>query len=114
MNLWNPSLPVLWGLQGIGEGARISLGTAIPWDGTTIVDRACPGGNQMSRVTDRLRKFAVAVLVVAGSYSAATADPVAFTWDPSKSVPALAVPDSSFTADTVDSTTYLHSVNQAN
>ena len=46
--------------------------------------------------------------------SAASAGPIVFTWDPSKATPALAGPGSAFTADTIDMTTFLHSVNQSN
>jgi len=45
---------------------------------------------------------------------AAYADSVIFTWDPSKTGPALAGAGSSVTADAIDTTTYLHSVNQSN
>jgi len=44
----------------------------------------------------------------------ALADPITFTWDPSRSSPALAGPGSGFTADTINTTNYLHSVNQSN
>ena len=61
-----------------------------------------------------MRRTAIlASLFVVASLGAAYADAVSFTWDPSKTVPALAGAGSSFTADTIVATNYLHSVNQA-
>jgi hypothetical protein len=58
-----------------------------------------------------VQRTTLGILLVGVSYCASAA-PITFTWDPSKASPALA--GSSFTADTIDATSYLHSVNQTN
>jgi len=68
----------------------------------------------MRQVTVLSRKLALTTILLTASYSMATAAPIAFTWDPSKSIPALAAPGSSFTADTVDVQTYLSALVQMN
>jgi hypothetical protein len=54
------------------------------------------------------------MLLIAASCSIGAANAGTFTWDPSKSIPVLAGPGSSFTADTIDIKTYLSSVVQVN
>jgi hypothetical protein len=61
-----------------------------------------------------VRKLVLNIVVLGASYSVASATPIPFTWDPSKAIPALAGSGSSFTADTIDGTNYLHGVIQAN
>src|SRR3954452_2892871 len=68
----------------------------------------------MKRMAALVRKLPVNMVLLAASYSAASAAAIPFTWDPSRSIPGLAVPGSSFTADTINTTNYLYSINQAN
>src|SRR4051794_31739494 len=59
---------------------------------------------------DFLRKQALPFILIAVSCSTGLADPVAFTWDPSKSSPALSGQGSSFTADTINVKPYTYSL----
>jgi PEP-CTERM motif-containing protein len=59
-------------------------------------------------------RMAISKMLIAATSFSAIAEAASFTWNPSKSVPALAGEGSSFAADAIQTTTYLVGVAQAN
>ena len=61
-----------------------------------------------------IARAVLSLILAVACCSAASAGTISFTWDPSKTNPALAGAGSAFTADKIDMTNYLHAVNQSN
>ena len=68
----------------------------------------------MRRLAVLTHRIVLLSVLAAGNGFTAIAEAASFTWDPSKSVPALAGQGSSFTADAIETNTYLAGVAQAN
>jgi hypothetical protein len=68
----------------------------------------------MRRLGVLTRKMVLSTIVAGVSGFSTSAEAATFTWDPSKSAPALTAQGSSFTADAIETITYLAGIAQAN